>query len=655
MHVLVRLLNRFSKSLTYFVPDELASQIDEGVLVQVPLRSKMYPAIVVDPHYEVGVVSYQILPIHKVLGVPADSSYHAFVRRLSQYYFVEPLYFHHRLASFIAHEEVVEELSDEAVLVEHPSLTAEQRGVVEAIWSDADQQCFAPTLLQGVTGSGKTEVYKELIARWCAAGKTVIFLCPEVSLAQQMQRRFSLYFGDRVLVGGWHTHTTRSERRCVWQWACQGKPSLIVGVHVPVLMPLSNLGGIIVDEEHEQGYEDMSPHKINTKHVALLRAREYKVPIILGSATPSVATLHWAREHGWRHCRLTTRFGGAFPQITHVLLSNKEKRPHFWVSHILLDALADTVFRGQQAIIFLNRRGYSFFMQCVGCGFIFQCSQCSVSLTVHEHEHAGGVEQELRCHYCEYSMPLPRSCPDCGASMADGLYKGTGTQQLVGALKKLLPGVRIARADADVSRRKREWDETIRAFEAREIDVLVGTQIVAKGLDFPAVTLVGVIWGDASVHFPSYNAHEVALQQLIQVAGRAGRRKEGGRVIIQSFDNHSLFAYASEDRYEEFCARELEDRRELGYPPFRRMVTIQLSNAHPAILEREAGVLAQALRSRAGVECAVLGPARPLVDKVKGMCYRTILCKAEAFSVLHALIDPLLWKDFNSTVIVCPQ
>jgi primosomal protein N' (replication factor Y) len=659
MYVLVRLLNRFARPLTYVVPPELADSVKKGTIVQVPLRNHHYSALVVLVQETIKKTPYKILPIAGLFSMPKDEQFTLFIERLAQFYFTDTMALYSRLASFVSHEP--KERDEEAIAAEsvdpvaaHATLTDEQKDAVAAVWQGAQKQQYFPVLLHGVTGSGKTEVYNELISRWIADGKSVLFLCPEVSLARQMYQRLARYFDGRILMGSWHSQSLATERRKVWQWVCEGKPCLIVGVHVPVLMPMANLGGIIIDEEHEAGYEEMSGARINTKHAALLRAQHYNIPVVLGSATPSVSTQYVARQHNWTVCRLTKRFGGAMPNVEHVVLSNKEKRPNFWISKQLLDALKDALFRGEQAVVFLNRRGFSFFMQCSGCGHIYECGNCAVSLTVHSVEHAGGSEQELHCHYCDYRRPMPVQCETCSTPTRDGQYKGIGTQQLVTILKKLLPEARIARADTDVSRRKKEWSTTLEQFEAGEIDILVGTQIIAKGFHFPAVTVVGVVWGDASVHFPHYSAHEQALQQLIQVAGRAGRERQNSRVLVQSFDDHAVFEYISEEKYEQFCTQELELRSDLGYPPFRRMATIQLASSDRRVLEKEAHALARVLREK-GSSCQVLGPAAPLIERIRGEFFMTILCKAESFAALHALLQPALWEKYTSTVLVHPE
>lgn len=656
MYVVVRLLKGFPQPLIYKVPAHLNEQVGVGRVVEVPLKQQYKPAVILRVCKTRPDVAYDIRDMHSMHAMPDDSHYQSFLETLAHLHFTKPLHFYQRLRTFLSHEpkEVRQDEAPATGKVPEVTLTDEQQKVVDALAPCVKNPRYTPALLHGVTGSGKTEVYKALMNEALGNGKTVLFLCPEVSLARQFEQIFRAQLSQETNVGGLHSASTKKQREKVWQWAVSGQAAVIVGVHLPALLPLSNLGLIVVDEEHEPGFSEKKHPKVNSKHAALLRARTYGVPILLGSATPSVATLHHACSQNWQQFSLTKRFSGAFPKIEHVLLSGNKKRPHFWFSPELIAALQDTLFREQQAIIYLNRRGYSFFAQCTHCGYIFECQDCAVSLTVHMVEHVGGPSRELRCHYCDFKGPLPRLCGGCNASTNDIKDKGIGTQQVVCALQKILPNARIARADTDVSRRKKEWATTMEQFSSHELDILVGTQIITKGYHFARVTLVGVIWADSSVHFPVYNAHETALQQLIQVAGRAGRVATSSRVIIQSFDNHEIFNFLDEQRYLEFATQELQAREELMYPPFGRMITVEVAGSDERRVAREAATLGHRLRERAGDEVVVLGPAAPVVAKVQRTHYRQLIVKAETFTPLYALVDPRLWQDLKCSVHAVP-
>jgi len=656
MYVQVRVLKGYPRPLLYAVPEYLSSSVTLGSVVEVPLRTKQVPALVIEVLAQAPSASYAIRAILSVHALPVDPQYQAFLSRLATIYFTQPLVLMERLRSFvIADDKAPAEMPlFSGVVQQQATLTEQQQQVVTEVLHDSRTGVYKPTLLQGVTGSGKTEVYKALILDLIRRGKSVIFLCPEVGLARQMQQRFQDSFADVMVVGGWHSGSTAKERQSVWQAAVLGSPLLVVGVHQPVLLPLSNVGLIIVDEEHDGGYEEKQNPRINSKHAALLRARYYSIPIVLGSATPSVATLYHAEQSEWRRCFLTERFAGSFPVVQHVLLNAQKKRPHFWISQELLTALADRVFQGKQAIVYLNRRGYGFFLQCIECGFIFECGRCAVSLTVHHDEHAGGYERMLSCHYCDFRMSVPAHCTSCKAKTDRSKSKGIGTQQLAAVLAELLPQARIARADADVSKKKKAWKEMLDQFAAGEIDILVGTQIITKGFHFPGVTLVGIVWADSSVNFPSYDAHEVALQQMIQVAGRAGRTTHDGLVIVQSFEDHPLFSYINELKYPEFCVQELAAREEFGYPPFIRLITLEIAHADENQVIADAQLIKELLKQAMPASTLLLGPARPLVAKIQQMYYRQILCKTARYSQVHAVLMDLLAQPFASSVTVHP-
>jgi len=448
MHVLVRLLKGYKEPLSYAVPPHYQALVREGSVVLVPLRKQEVAGLVVKVLHTHKQQAYVVREISSLFKFPEDARFFAFIEKVAQLYFTDAARLWARLSTFVfgaGASSAEEEASVQLPFSSSHTLTDEQSAAVYAVWQDVSAGLYRPTLLQGVTGSGKTEVYQELIARTIAAGKSVIFLCPEISLARYMQARLAQYFNQSISIGSWHAATGACERKQVWQWALAGMPMLLIGVHQPVLLPLQNLGLIIIDEEHDGGFEEKQHPKINSKHVALLRAREYGIPIVLGSATPSVATLHYAAQQGWRHCFLKTRFGGTFPNVEHVLLPSEKKRPHFWVSKALLAGLQDTVFAGRQALVYLNRRGYGFFSQCSDCGFIFQCSACAVSLTLHQEEAGGGFSRSLECHYCSFRMPLPPRCTQCQASTDTSKSKGIGTQQLVEILKKLLPSEEVER------------------------------------------------------------------------------------------------------------------------------------------------------------------------------------------------------------------
>lgn len=311
---------------------------------------------------------------------------------------------------------------------------------------------------------------------------------PEVSLALEFEQRLRKEFSETIPLFSFHSATSAKNKKIVWQQLLDGKPVVIIGVHLPVLMPIANLGLIIIDEEHEVGYQEKKHPKINTKEAALWRAKIAQIPILLGSATPSLATLYNVKTRGWDIFHLHQRFAGSFPQIKTVsLLEKKERRKNFWITQELSQALTTCLQKKEQAIIFLNRRGFSFFVQCKNCSFVFSCLNCSVSLTLHK-------DNLLICHYCGISCAQPTVCTQCKASADSLLKKGIGTQQVVSILQSLFPYARIGRADLDATSKKKHWQQTMADFSQGKLDILVGTQTITKGYHFPNVTLVGIIW-----------------------------------------------------------------------------------------------------------------------------------------------------------------
>ncbi len=496
-----------------------------------------------------------------------------------------------------------------------------------------------------MTGSGKTEVYKQLLLHTINNNQSALFLLPEVSLALQFEQLLRAQLPNNIHIFGFHSATRPKEKKVLWQSLLSSKPVIIVGVHIPILLPISNLGLIIVDEEHEIGYQEKKHPKINTKEAALIRAQIAQIPILLGSATPSIATIHTARTKNWQIFSLTQRFAGRFPEIKIELLSKKEKRASFWITKALQHAIADRLAKKEQVIIFLNRRGYSFFVQCANCSFIFSCASCSVSLTLHNNNL-------LTCHYCSFSQSMATACTSCSSSNL--IKKGIGTQQIVTILESLFPTARIARADMDVSSKKNIWAQTMHDFAQGTIDILVGTQTITKGFHFPRVTLVGIIWADLNLNFPVYNAAETSLQQLIQVAGRAGRASNQSLVIVQSMMHHHIFNYLNENNYLSYYEYELANRQAVGYPPIVRLVEIELKHTEAAMLDQEASQLVKLLQ-QGKADITILGPAMPPVAKIKNMHARKIYIKSTSMAAIIALYKSIDKSRFKSQIFFTPN
>lgn len=657
MFITVQLFNGNTKLLTYSVGERWIGALHIGSIVQVPVRDRTEYGLVIADNVQLSApVHFVIKPIISLVSFGQDDLHRRFIDLLARYYQTEPFIFMRKLQSCIT-DSVSEEPHDEFDEPDVPDeigkmvalLTDEQQRVVDAVVQDITAHRFVPTVVAGVTGSGKTEVYKRLVQETLLQKKTALLLLPEVTLAHRFEQIFAQQLPASFVVAGFHSKTTRMQRRMVCKRLYDRQPLVIVGVHLPILLPIDNLGLIIVDEEHEAGYQEKQHPKIHTVQAALLRAQLYQVPIVLGSATPSISSLYNVHQRGWAFFELKKRFGGIFPEIKVVNLRSSKRRKEFWISHELETAIAQRIARGEQTIIFLNRRGVSFCLQCSACGSVSRCSSCSVSLTVHEQER-------LVCHYCGFTKKVQKTCQSCGA-VDQFIHKGIGTQKMVQMLSAIFPHARIVRVDVDVTRQKKKWKETVDALEKGNIDIIVGTQSITKGFHFPRVSLVGVIWADANAHIPHFLATEQMVQQLVQVAGRAGRSGLASTVIIQTLMDSSLYAYAHEQQYTAFYEYEIENRHSAGYPPCMRFVEIELKYHKEEIVAQEAYTLAStliALKQKNGWAVSVLGPSVPLVGKIKGIFFRKIYLKAERFDTLVSLFELVEKKRYKAHIFFTP-
>ncbi len=647
MYIRVKLLNGFRESLTYSVPNDWRTDNLVGSIVEVPLQKRTEAAYVEEAFKNLtDADTYTIRAATSQEIVPSDPHYLSFIQKLSSYHVVDKFHFFKRIRHFLQEREQEVPQPNSVSELENVGniLTSEQQEIVQALIPQITAGNYYPSLLHGVTGSGKTEIYKKLILHAWELKKSSLLLLPEVSLAVQFSSLLKKQLPAHIPLYSFHSAVSVKEKKALWQRLLANQPVVIIGVHLPLLLPLPHLGLIIVDEEHDVGYQEKKHPKVNTKEAAFLRAQISSIPIVAGSATPSIASLYNVKQRGWHFFKLKKRFAGEFPVIKVVKLTDKKPRKNFWISKELEEALAVQLDKKEQTIIFLNRRGYSFFIQCKDCGFIPHCIQCSVSLTLHNNDR-------LRCHYCSFTEAMPASCASCKAGASSLLKKGIGTQQVVSILEKLFPQARIARADLDTTVNKKKWMETIKDFEAGTIDILVGTQTITKGYHFPQVTLVGILWADINLSLPFYNAAEITLQQLIQVAGRAGRQSHESRVIVQTMIDHPLYEYLNECDYEFFYACEIEKRTLVNYPPCVRFAEIELRHAIEAVVAQEAQELAQNLKSmvqKKHLGVIVLGPSQPPVHMIKNVCMRKIYLKGQNMADiidLYRHVDKVLYSS----------
>ncbi|MBR2559453.1 MAG: primosomal protein N' [Firmicutes bacterium] len=473
-------------------------------------------------------------------------------------------------------------------------LTAGQEKVLSEICGALDGAGQESFLLHGVTGSGKTEVYMRAIERTLEQGRSAIMLVPEIALTKQITERFIGRFGkERLAI--LHSRLTIRERYDEWQRIRNGSARVVIGARMAVFAPLEDIGLIVMDEEHEATYKaDMSP-KYETVDVALKRLIFHKGVLLMGSATPSVVSYQRAKEGIYRLLTLNERYNGAeLPEVSLVDMREELKSGNRDIfSGRMYRELRDTLDRGEQAILFLNRRGYSTFVSCRECGKSLTCPECGISLTYHKADNA------CTCHYCGRKRPVPKTCPECGSKYIK--YFGVGTEQVEERAKALFPGVAIDRLDLDSAKSTREIDRILSGFAKGSTRILIGTQLVAKGLDFRNVGLVGVMAADVSLNIPDYRATERTYQLVTQVAGRAGRGDRRGRVLVQTYDpeNFALTSAAAGD-YEGFFRQEIEYRRLMGYPPFSDIIAMEFTGKDDAEVREEAEHFYELISSRKG-------------------------------------------------------
>ncbi len=490
---------------------------------------------------------------------------------------------------------------------------------------DEVQQSFESEnvcLLHGVTSSGKTEIYVKLIENVISEGKQVLFLLPEIALTAQLISRLQNYFGEQVAV--YHSKYSVNERVEVYQniLANSKNARVVVGVRSSIFLPFQELGLIVVDEEHESTFKQYDPApRYNARDLAVVLGNLHKCNVLLGSATPAIESYFNADHHKYKLVNLNRRFGNVLlPKIEVVDIKEKyrKKRMKGHFSDRLEEEIRETLNNGEQVILFQNRRGFSPILECNTCGHSPQCPNCDVSLTFHSHNN------QLRCHYCGYHMALQQKCMACGSP--ELTTKGFGTEQVETELKALFPEHKIGRMDLDSTRGKHGYEKIITAFEEREIDVLVGTQMLTKGLDFRNVRLVGIMNADTLLNFPDFRAHERSFQLMLQVAGRAGRTKEQGLVLVQTYNpHHRIVQQVSTNNYIEMYEEQLEERRQYKYPPFFRLIRITLRGRDFSRVNEGADWLAKGLKQVFGEH--VLGPEFPPVARIRNEYYKNILVK----------------------------
>ena len=477
-------------------------------------------------------------------------------------------------------------------------------------------------LLEGITGSGKTALYSKKIKACLEVGQQVLYLVPEISLTTQIVSRLKSKFPSQLAV--YHSKFNPQERAEIWQHVLNEdtKAQLIIGARSAIFLPFQKLGLVVVDEEHENSYKQFDPApRYHARDVAIIMAQFNKAKVLLGSATPSLETRHQISKGKYGHVLLQERYGEAqLPAIELIDLKEayRKKQMKEMISQTLMEAMEAALEAKHQIILFHNRRGYASILECISCGHIPHCTQCDVSLTYHEYN------QRLQCHYCGYHIPKPNECHACGAPHLKD--KGTGTQQIVSVLEKLFPDITIGRMDWDSTRGKFDFDKLLAAFSKGTIQILVGTQMVVKGLDFENVQLVGVINADQLINYPDFRAQERSVQMLSQVAGRAGRSHKRGQVLIQTYNpDQEILKHVQNQSLATFCTTEMKERQRLDYPPFGRLIRITFKHRNRELVENAAQWFANVIRQ--SYEKTVLGPVPPPVSRIQNQYLQQLLLK----------------------------
>ena len=514
-------------------------------------------------------------------------------------------------------------------------LTAEQAQATNAVDQAIDEDQAATFLLEGVTGSGKTEVYLQIIHHALAQGKSALMLVPEISLTPQIVRQFKARFGDQVAL--LHSALSDGERYDEWRRIEKGDAQVVVGARSAIFAPIKNLGVIIMDEEHETSYKQEDMPRYHARDVAQWRGQYHHCPVVLGSATPSLESRARAQKGVYQWLRLTKRINGK--DLPHVQLVDMRQAgryaPTTDISQELATEIQKKLALNEQVVLMLNRRGYSSFLMCRECGEVIKCPNCDISLTYHKDTNS------LKCHYCGHEEPVPQVCPNCHSKAVR--YFGTGTQRVEKELTELFPTARVLRMDVDTTRRKGAHERILDEFGKHHADILLGTQMIAKGLDFPNVTLVGVLNADTSLGLPDFRASERTFQLLTQVSGRAGRAEKEGNVLIQTYNpDHYAIQYAQRQDYEHFFGKEMQVRHQGGYPPYYYTIQITASARTEADAAQKMFQIRGEIVNYLSQNAVILGPTPQSIMRINNRYYYQLVIKYKNEPQLENYLQNLL-------------
>lgn len=632
-------------TLTYRLPQTLESRAIPGMRVRVPLGSRRMIGCLL------GEASDKPdIPLKDVLEIPDEEPILSplqiqLLRWAAAYYLTPPgEVLRHLLppALFRTGKSRAERpskpfpLSEKFRTTPPAVLTRDQKEAVSAILQGCCRDSPPPFLIHGITGSGKTEVYREVIRQLLQEGGQALVLVPEIGLTPQTTGRFQSLGVPTAVT---HSALTPAQRRQIWNGVRTGEISLVVATRSGIFLPFSNLRVIVIDEEHDSSYKQEERFCYHARDLALWRGKQQKIPILLGSATPSVESLHRAATGKMEQVRLTERPAGASLPAIEMIDRRREGGADSILSERLAEALRTNLKRRKQSLLFLNRRGFSPFVLCRVCGNVPRCDRCTISLTL--HKNLGGEPPSLVCHYCDVSHRYHPVCSRCRkGTMAP---HGFGTERVASEIGRLFPNARVARLDRDASKGK-AWLQVLERMKKREIDILIGTQMITKGHDYPDLTLVGILDADQSLHLPDFRAGERTFQLITQVSGRAGRGTTPGSVYIQTYRPDHPPLRASTDGHEKgFYEKEFRDRAEAGYPPFKRLIEIRLTGSKVETVQRQLALLTSRLhRDLSATEVSILGPAPCPMERVRGRCRWHLLLKTGCYAKIQPKLGRLL-------------
>lgn len=644
---------RVPGSFHYLIDDELGCSLKQGSVVAVPFGTRTAYGFVLGFPKKAEVELSKLKSVKEILvSEPVfDEAMYEFLKWVSDYYchplgevfstaipkpFWNPKKPSKRKLSLSS---VLPEEHLEPVVSGH-ELNANQKKAVQSILEPQEKR---PYLLHGVTGSGKTEVYMQVLSSVIESGKTGIILVPEIALTPQLTERFSKRFPNLIAV--LHSDLTPKERIQQWEQITQGKAKIVIGARSAIFAPIKNLGVIVVDEEHETSFKQEDSLRYNARDLAVVRAKLQNAKVILGSATPSVETYLNATTGKYIHLKLPERVNRR-PMPKTFFIDIKDKTQWYspeirWLSMGLFRAIENTLNQGQQVMLYLNRLGYAHFLFCGDCGHTWRCKNCDVSLTYYQNPPL------LKCHYCGTQKKVPHTCEECNGVKLETM--GLGTEQVQKALVSLFPKARICRMDRGVIKGKKDLENVINQIQKKEVDIVIGTQMVTKGHDFPGIALVGILLADASLNLPDFRANERTFQIITQVSGRAGRSDVPGEVVIQTIHTqHPVLVAASRYEQEEFYRSELAARKVFHFPPFHRAAILRFQHANPQRVQAFANQVVQILQKEVEnrfPKCQILGPAEAPISKLKKMYRWQCLIKSESVRELQSLLKLLFdWE-----------